>query len=278
MMAMFAEETDWRGYDAIADRYDRVWAGRFEPIGRALWDLTRPASDAFVLDIGTGTGALPLTLRETTRHHGSVVGCDRSLPMLHRAEMRVPGLSVVAADAVTLPFRSDTFDAATASFVLSHVIDYRQTLDEAHRVLKVSGTLGVSNWAPPSDVYSAAWAEALARVVSTDMLDRAVAEITPHEGHFSQNGRLEDALHAGGFGEIRSRAVDIELSVTVDEYLADRAMSVRGRLARHLLGSDTWSRWNATTGDQFRERFSVSFVYHRQVLIAAGEKTATRSR
>ena len=102
-----ASDPDWRSYDAIADRYDDVWAGRFEPVGRALWDLTQPAADAFVLDIGTGTGALPLTLRENARHHGAAVGCDRSMRMLHQARSRVPQLVAVAADALTLPFAAD---------------------------------------------------------------------------------------------------------------------------------------------------------------------------
>jgi ubiquinone/menaquinone biosynthesis C-methylase UbiE len=267
-------DPDWRGYDAIADRYDDVWAGRFEPVGRALWDVIQPSDDAFVLDIGTGTGALPLTLRETARHHGAAVGCDRSMRMLHQARSRVPQLVAVAADALTLPFAAKTFDIATASFVLSHVLDYRRVLDEAHRVLKRASTLGLSNWAPPSDPYSAAWTDAVAQVVSMDALDRAVAEVTPYETHFSQPGRLEEALEAANFGDVRSRTIEIELSVTVEEYLADRAMSARGRLARHLLGPDGWSHCSASLDGLFRMRFGASFTYRRQVLIAVGRKRA----
>jgi ubiquinone/menaquinone biosynthesis C-methylase UbiE len=265
---------DWRSYDAIADCYDLVWVGRFEPVGRALWDLIQPVPGTFTLDIGTGTGALPLTLRQTTRHQGVAVGCDRSIPMLHQARSRVPELVIVAADALTLPFADATFDVATASFVLSHVLDYRRALDEAHRVLKQAGTLGLSNWTPPSDPYSAAWSDAVAQVVSMDALDRAVAEVTPYETHFSQPGRFEEALRAAGFGDIRSRTIEIELSVTVDEYLADRAMSARGRLARHLLGPEVWSHCSASLDESFRVRFGASFTYRRQVLIAAGRKRA----
>ena len=269
-----ASDHDWRSYDAIADRYDHVWAGRFEPVGRALWDLLQPAADTFALDIGTGTGALPLTLRENGRHHGAAVGCDRSMRMLHQARSRVPQLVAVAADALTLPFAAKTFDIATASFVLSHVLDYRRVLDEAHRVLKRTGTLGLSNWAPPSDPYSAAWTDAVAQVVSMEALDRAVAQVTPYETHFSQPGRLEEALQAAGFGEVRSRTIEIELSVTVEEYLADRAMSARGRLARHLLGPDGWSHCSASLDGLFLIRFGPSFTYRRQVLIAVGRKRA----
>jgi ubiquinone/menaquinone biosynthesis C-methylase UbiE len=267
-------DQDWRSYDPIAGCYDHVWVGRFEPVGRALWDLTQPAADAVVLDIGTGTGALPLTLRQTTRHHGVAVGCDRSMPMLSQARARVPELVAVAADALMLPFSADTFDVATASFVLSHVPDYCRALEEARRVLKQEGTLGLSNWAPPSDPYSVAWSEALAQIVAMNTLDRAVAEVTPYETHFSQQGRLEEALQAAGFGDIRDRTIEIELSVTVDEYLADRAMSARGRLARHLLGPDGWLRCSSSIDKLFRERFGASFTYHRQVLIAAGRKRA----
>jgi hypothetical protein len=114
----------------------------------------------------------------------------------------------------------------------------------------------------------------VAEVVSMDALDRAVAEVTPYETHFSQPGRLEQALEAANFGEIRSRTFEIELSVTVEEYLADRAMSARGRLARHLLGPHRWSHCSASLDGLFRIRFGPSFTYRRQVLIAVGRKRA----
>jgi ubiquinone/menaquinone biosynthesis C-methylase UbiE len=257
---LVGSDRDWRSYDAIAHRYDHVWRDRFEPVGRALWELLRPDADAVVLDIGTGTGALPLTLREVGAPERRTIGCDRSIPMLRQARSRVPDLCVVAADAMRLPFCADVFDVATASFVLSHVRDYRHALDEAHRVLKRGGALAVSNWAPPSDPYSVAWTDALAQAVSMEALDRAVTEITPYEGHFSEEGRLEGALDAAGFTGIRSRVVDIALGVTVQEYLIDRALSARGRLAQHLLGPERWSEVSATMDELFRRRFGAGFT------------------
>jgi len=45
-------------------------------------------------------------------------GCDISLGMLQQAKARLANLQVVAADAPALPFKSETFDVVTASFVL----------------------------------------------------------------------------------------------------------------------------------------------------------------
>ncbi len=203
--------SDWRSYDEIAERYDRVWSARFEAVARHIWALVPPRASDNVLDIGTGTGIVPMTLGEVTQASGLAVGCDRSAGMLLRARARVSRFRVLVADATALPFRGESFDLATASFVLSHVRDYLRALAEALRVLKPSGLLAVSNWAPPSDPYSSAWSECLAEAISKPEAERAMAEVAPWEGHFSQQGHLESALTQAGFSVVRCDAVEFEL-------------------------------------------------------------------
>src|SRR5436309_10707725 len=84
-------------------------------------------------------------------------GCDISLGMLQQAKARLANLQVVAADAPALPFKSETFDVVTASFVLSHIREYRRALNEIHRVLRVNGLIAASNWTATVDAYSQAW-------------------------------------------------------------------------------------------------------------------------
>ena len=263
---------DWRSYDEIAERYDRVWSARFEPVARRIWTLISPQTSDTLLDIGTGTGIVPRTLRQFAQTSGVTVGCDRSIGMLRRARAQVAGLRVVLADATALPFKDETFTVATASFVLSHVPDYERALAEAHRVMKGQGVLAASSWAPPSDPYTAAWSESLAAAISQAELERATAEVAPWENHFSQAGHLEAAFAQAGFSAVRSDSVDLEFDFTVEHFIEDRELSSSGRLGRHRLGPDGWAGFRAAAREMFHGRFGPSFRYHRGALIAMGRK------
>jgi ubiquinone/menaquinone biosynthesis C-methylase UbiE len=263
---------DWRSYDDIAERYDPVWSARFEAVARQIWALAPPHTDDKVLDIGTGTGIVPRALAEKATRAGLTVGCDRSAAMLRRARERVAGMHVLVADATALPFREESFHLATASFVLSHIRDYPRALAETLRVLKPSGRLAVSSWAPPSDPYSAAWREWLAEAISKPEAEHATAEVAPWEDHFSREGALEVALTRAGFKPVGSEAVDVESSLTVDQFVEDRELSSGGRLARYMLGAEGWARARAAARDRFHARFGSSIRYHRRAFIVIARK------
>ncbi len=264
--------SDWRSYDEIAERYDPVWSARFEPVARRIWALAPPRAGDKVLDIGTGTGIVPMTLCAVAQKPGLVVGCDRSQGMLLRARARLAGLQVLVADASGLPFAGESFDLATASFVLSHVRDYRRALREVQRVLKPSGRFAASNWAPPTDPYGAAWNECLAGAISKQSAERAMAEVAPWEAYFSQPGQLESAVAQAGFSVVAAEVAEFEFAFTVEQYLEDRELSSGGRLGRHLLGPDGWARLLARAGELFQRRFGSSFSYPRRALIVIGRK------
>ena len=263
---------NWRSYDEIAERYDQVWSARFEAVARRIWTLILPQAGDRVLDIGTGTGIVPMTCGEIGPLLGLTVGCDRCFQMLLRARAHVPGLRILAADAFALPFRSESFDLATASFVLSHILDYPSALAETLRVLKPSGRFAVSNWAPPADPYSAAWNECLAKAISQAEAERALAEVAPWETHFSQPGHLEAALTQAGFFPVSSDVVDVESSFTVEQFLNDRELSAPGRLGRHILGDEGWARFRAEAGTTLYARFGSLLQYHRSAFIVIARK------
>jgi SAM-dependent methyltransferase len=116
---MGAEATR-RFFDAIAPRYDRVFAREREDM-RAhmarLLDVLGPSRD--VLDLGIGTG--------TELHHlldagHRVVGVDISPAMLARCNQRSRKVECIEADVWTgLPVSDGTFDAVIALFgTLAH--------------------------------------------------------------------------------------------------------------------------------------------------------------
>jgi demethylmenaquinone methyltransferase / 2-methoxy-6-polyprenyl-1,4-benzoquinol methylase len=97
------------------------------------------------IDICTGTGDMVISLKKHAPPETLVVGVDFSLPMLRKAvaKQKQGGISFVVADATALPFRADTFDAATISFATRNLNSVREHLTasftEFHRILVRGG-------------------------------------------------------------------------------------------------------------------------------------------
>jgi len=264
--------SDWRSYDEIASAYDRVWATRFEAVAREMARMMPRCALETTLDIGTGTGIVPAIFAEVFKKPGVNIGCDVSRRMLRQAKARLPRLHVVVADAAALPFQSETFDVSTASFVLSHIRDYRKALQDVHWVLKTSGLLAVSNWVSTVDEYSQAWSSCLADAISKAETERALQEIAPCENYFAEKGNLEAALSESGFSIVHSGTVDLSLKLTIEQYVEDREINSAGRLGRHLLGNDKWTKFREKAANVLRARFGNSIPYSRQALIVIGKK------
>ncbi len=110
---------------------------------------------AVVLDLCTGTGDLALEC--TRRYRGiRVVACDFAMPMLRLLRSKMKGMPErvqvvpVCGDALRLPFRDDTFDAAMAAFGVRNFEDIGAGLGEMHRVLQPGGQLVVLEFFHPS--------------------------------------------------------------------------------------------------------------------------------
>ena len=105
-----------------------------------------------VLDIGTGTGILPLNM---ARYVGEFIGVDLSEEMLEQANIaccNIPNVQFIQADAHDLPFEDNSFDAVTA---LQCWVYFNKDIliPELLRVLKPNGELYVAfmTWLPYED-------------------------------------------------------------------------------------------------------------------------------
>src|SRR5438552_15457485 len=101
--------TDWRTYDDAAEVYARAVAPHLRPIASDLVAFAEVPASGRLLDVGTGTGVVLEAAGGL-----SAFGVDPSVAMLTRGH---PG-TLAAAEAIDLPFRTDTFHVATASSVL----------------------------------------------------------------------------------------------------------------------------------------------------------------
>jgi SAM-dependent methyltransferase len=123
-------------YDGLADWYDEEFLSELHKKTLKSAVQLLGSGRGRLLDIGCGTGAQTVTLRDSG---WDVVGVDVSADMLRRAHDR--GLETVQADVADLPFEDATFDAVVSLWTHSDVDDFRAAIGEGSRVLRTGGTL-----------------------------------------------------------------------------------------------------------------------------------------
>ena len=138
-------------YDQIAAIYDDTRGHEATALAElALGWLPTPAT--VVLDVGVGTG-LTVPMLEEAGHR--IVGVDVSAAMLARARVRCPTAAFLRADAVSLPFRRPSIDAAIALQVFQLVPEPAFLLAAIAAVLRPGGRLLAAPLAAaPSDPIS----------------------------------------------------------------------------------------------------------------------------
>lgn len=140
-------------YDQSADDYDDI--KQFDDdsddhhLGQPLAERLAGDENAWLLDVGTGTARLPLSLFRHLDFKGRIVGLDASPDMLRVATAKTvffaESLALVMNDARSLPIRSASCAAVTCIEALEFLPDPSQALREMVRVLQPRGTLLVTN-------------------------------------------------------------------------------------------------------------------------------------
>lgn len=100
-----------------------------------------------VVDVACGTGAFAVEAAEVVSPGGTVVGVDLNPGMLAVARRKAPELAWHRASAESLPFDSNTFDAAVSQFGLMFFDDKPAAIAEMWRVLRPGGCLVLAVWA-----------------------------------------------------------------------------------------------------------------------------------
>ncbi len=136
-----------RRYD-LANRW-MTW-GQDVKWRREVIDRARLPIGGKLLDIGTGTGDLALeTLRRDK--HILPIGTDFTPEMMLVGRNR-PGGNLIRwlnADALDLPFNTETFDSIVSGYLLRNVVDIEKALVEQYRVLKPGGYMVCLDTTPP---------------------------------------------------------------------------------------------------------------------------------
>jgi arsenite methyltransferase len=123
----------------------QAFARRFVGAWQLPIDWLNVPAGGIALDVGSGPGNVTASLARAAGPDGLGLGVDISEPMLARAVSAEAGPTVgfLRADAQRLPFRDETFDAATSLAVLQLIPNPATTLSEIARVLKPGGRVAV---------------------------------------------------------------------------------------------------------------------------------------
>jgi ubiquinone/menaquinone biosynthesis methyltransferases len=139
-------------FDHVARRYDRtntvISLGQDRYWRRATRTALALRPGERCLDLAAGTG---VSTEELARSGAFVVGADLSLGMLTVGKTVRPLTTLLAADALALPFVDGGFDAVTVSFGLRNFVDPVAGLAELARVTRPGGRLVVCEFSAPTN-------------------------------------------------------------------------------------------------------------------------------
>lgn len=144
-------------FSSISGRYD--FLNHFLSLNidkrwrKKLVQFSTAAPNAKVLDICTGTGDIIIEFAKTN-DSTKCFGVDFSEKMLEVAKNKIQRsqlsnhIELKKADALDLPFESDSFDIAFMGFGLRNITDTAKAIQEAVRVLKKGGKFFILEFSP----------------------------------------------------------------------------------------------------------------------------------
>jgi demethylmenaquinone methyltransferase/2-methoxy-6-polyprenyl-1,4-benzoquinol methylase len=173
----------------------------------------------WILDIATGTGDVAIEIIHQNDRHRKVYGLDFSEPMIKMARQKVinRNLSKTIAfslgDALSLPFRDNTFDASMIAFGLRNIVKKEQALFEMVRVIKRGGKVIILEFTLPDKglmrrlfpVYFQRILPQLGGLISGDR--GAYAYLPKSVLHFASAENYEEAMRSVGLESVGSQSL-----------------------------------------------------------------------
>ena len=214
-------------FNLVASRYDNQSMRFFAFCADRLISHLRPASDAKILDVATGTGAVAVAAAQVLGPQGRVQAIDLAEDMLKKAMANTQraGLSNIdfhVMDAESLEFKSRYFDHVTCSFGIFFLPDMQAGLTSWRQVLKPGGrvmftTFSANAFQPLADMFRQRM-QTFGAAIPIENWMRLTAEQECHE-----------LLESAGFTETQI---------------------VKEQLGYHLNGPDDW--WEIIYSSGFR--------------------------
>ncbi len=150
----------WR-YDLMEWFLDTfLLRGKLRELRQRTADLARIRSGEKVLDVGCGTGTLPILVQPRVGPTGRVFGVDPGAQQIARARFKAARRNLPVDFQVGviehLPFPDQTFDVVLNTIMMHHLPNdlKRRGLSEIARVLKPGGRLVIADFKHPEERQS----------------------------------------------------------------------------------------------------------------------------
>ena len=218
------QQEQWQVSGSAAEKYEHFVALWFVPWAADLVERADIAEDWSILDLACGTGVVTRAAAQVLGPAGSITASDLNEGMLAEARRQGAGSFPVEwrqADASSLPFEDDSFDAVLCQEGLQFVPDKRSALSEMRRVLRPGGVAAVSVWREPEhNPYLVAMADGLRTHLSVEAGQVMLAPCA-----LGNHQEFADLFDHAGFS-----TVDIQI-VMIDRDPVDAVDAINGNLA-----------------------------------------------
>jgi len=207
-------------FDNIAPTYDLL--NHLLSLGRDIYWRRRAVQElkeieGRILDMATGTADVAIEIIHQNDDRRKVFGLDFSEPMIKRARQKVlkkslsQTITLSLGDALSLPFRDNTFDASTIAFGLRNIVNKEQALSEMARVIKKDGKIIILEFTFPQKgwmrrLYPIYFQRVLPRVGGFVSGDRGAYAYLPESVfHFASVENYEQIMRKVGLVNVRSQ-------------------------------------------------------------------------
>jgi demethylmenaquinone methyltransferase/2-methoxy-6-polyprenyl-1,4-benzoquinol methylase len=147
-----------RLFDRVAPRYDflnHLLSLRRDIYWRQVAVRKLRGVEGWILDVATGTGDIAVEVIRQESNGRRVAGLDFSEPMIRGARRKLlkknllPWIGLSLGDALSLPFRDETFGATLVAFGLRNILEKEEALSEMVRVTKQGGKVIILEFTLP---------------------------------------------------------------------------------------------------------------------------------
>ena len=208
-------------------------------VSRRLVEIAAIQAGDRVLDVGAGSGEPALTAAQVVGPEGEIVATDISPEMLSYAGERaaaagIDNIDFVEADASSLDFPPESFDAALSRWGIIFEPEAEAAADRIRSFLKPGGRMAISSWGPPERVPMLA---VPMRTVMTQLNVPPPSPGTPGPLSRPTTEAIAGLLEAGGFSDIQVEQLEVELEWDSPEefarYTREIAPPITALLANH---------------------------------------------
>ncbi|MEW6544602.1 MAG: methyltransferase domain-containing protein [Nitrospirota bacterium] len=201
-----AQKQDWSNVAAGWKKWWKTMEQSARPASDRLVELAALKPGHQVLDVATGIGEPAVTAARKVGPTGQVIATDQAPQMLaigreRAAELGLANVEFREADAETLDFVQQSFDAILSRWGLMFLPNLSGALTRMHRLLKPGGRLAAAVWGPPPKVPFISLA--MGTVRQQLQLPPPPPDV-PGPFSLADVGVLERAFAQAGFREVRS--------------------------------------------------------------------------